>query len=86
MRTVYKYQFEPFAAPIEVPDGDVVLVDYENDGSEVPTVWIDHEVGAPTIKLVMVGTGHQITSTLAEHVGSARCGRFVWHIYKESVS
>lgn len=79
-RQVLKYPFM-HTSPLVAPVGKVVLVDYQSDNSEMPTLWIEHAPGAPMATYVMVGTGHPIASHM-EHVGSAICGRFVWHVYR----
>jgi hypothetical protein len=77
---IYKY---PFTATIlRAPLGAVLLVGYQGDGSELPTLWIDHDQTAPYTNYFVVGTG-QNRPNGAKHVGSAICGRYVWHVYME---
>lgn len=79
MRTIYKYEFGANGILI-VPHGKVVLVAQQND-SELPTVWVEHErVTDQRMALHMYPTGQPI-DVRHKHVGSAVCGRFVWHVY-----
>lgn len=81
MRVIYKYRWLR-GEHLNVPRGKVVLVNYEGNGSELPTIWIEHE--SPTdsrmMRLYLYGTGGKIDAG-HRHVGSAVCGRFVWHVY-----
>ncbi len=82
-RKIYKYHFNERGDPMTAPIGDVVLVDYEGDGTEAPTIWIEHTPGCANTQYFMIGTGHRFDPDPVKHVGSARCGRFVWHVYAE---
>lgn len=79
MKTIYKYPFR-VGSVIEAPAGKVVLVAHE-DRSGTPTIWIEHETNAPSdTHYQFVGTGGFIPR--GEHVGSAICAPFVWHVYR----
>lgn len=60
-------------------------------GRDLPTIWIEHDesdVGEtlpPKERYMFVGTGHVFNDERWFHVGSAQCGQFVWHVYKERV-
>lgn len=78
-RTIHKYPFvEQY---LNAPHGPVRLVAQQND-AEFPTLWIEHPVGAPaTATFEIRPTGAEFEFS-AEHVGSAVCGPFVWHVYR----
>lgn len=82
MNVIYKY---PIGKDFHItaPRGAVRLVGYQKDGSDLPTIWIEHDRDAPsdTIYLVL-GTGEFVDPRHNEHVGSAICGRYVWHVYR----
>jgi hypothetical protein len=82
VKTVYKYEADESGA-YQLPDtAEIVLV--ADQGQNIfPTVWAivgphDHTQG--TI-LQAVGTGHPIPPS-TDHVGSAICGSFVWHLVR----
>lgn len=81
-RTIHKYGL---TTGINVlPKGKVVLVGWLNHDDDVlPTIWIEYDPNDAqhTDQYVIVGTGHSVWIDM-EHVGSAICGRFVWHVYK----
>lgn len=59
----------------------VIHVD-EQDGR--PTIWFETATNAPSkskMKFTIVGTGHDVPEK-SSHVGSCKCGAFVWHIYQ----
>lgn len=80
---IYKYSFSSMT--MIAPIGTVLLVDYQGDGSELPTLWIDHDLTVAHTNYFIVGTG-QARPNAAQHVGSAMCGRYVWHVFAENVS
>lgn len=81
-RLIYKFKFDPSSRPISAPRGDALLVDYEQDGSELPTIWIEFTPGCAETRYFIRATGEQFDHRPdIKHVGSARCGRYVWHIY-----
>lgn len=71
------------------PLGNVVLVAQQNSYQDFPAVWIERPVdgGSPntmaTQEYRIFGTGHPIDARGLEHVGSAICGPYVWHVYRE---
>lgn len=65
------------------PAGKVLLVDYQGDGSELPTLWVQHDpISTPMTSYHIFATGSNVPRDGLEHVGSAICGRFVWHVYR----
>jgi len=82
-RVVYKYNFRK-GGVIRAPRGYVALVAYQPNGTEFPTIWVEHDPGVtPECDYFIVGTGSPIDPyERAEHVGSALCGSFVWHVYR----
>lgn len=88
MRTVHKYEFGQ-NTEIRVPwphGARVVLV--AQQGNTLPTLWVecDTTLDAQLRYFCVIGTGHPVTPPDLEHVGSAVCGSFVWHVYGEGVS
>lgn len=84
MRRIYKW---PLMPTTQVPwsPGDRVLMIANQNGT--PTLWAEQEDGAPPSSqrgIAVVGTGFEAPSGL-EHIGSAVCGEFVWHVYAEPV-
>lgn len=66
-------------------DMRVVLVAPNPHGeSTLPCVWIETtSTERPTEQMTLsfVGTGHPFDSGTGEHVGSAVCGPYVWHVF-----
>ena len=80
---VYKYPFKD-TGHRQTPVGKVILVAQQND-EPLPTVWVEHLVGEEKMhQLIIQGTGRHFPCDPGntEHVGSAICGEFVWHVYK----
>lgn len=86
MRVIYKYTIP--ADGMQAQRGDVRLVGYQGDSSELPTIWIEHTIGGGGLdEYHFIGTGMQFDQHPAdEFVGSAQCGRFVWHVFRRRVS
>jgi len=83
---IFKYEFETDA--INAPNGKVLLVSQRQDGVTLPTIWIEHSSAASRTEMLyfLRGTGETIhPDSNAEHVGSAVCGPFVWHVYRRAV-
>lgn len=81
-RTIHKFPLTTVTNML--PVGKVVLVDWLNHDDDVlPTIWIEYDPydAQNTDQYIIVGTGHHVPTDM-EHVGSAVCGRFVWHVYK----
>lgn len=82
-QVIYKYAMSNGVT--RAPAGPVRLV-AQQDGSELPTLWIEHLVNAPSDTNYYVrGTGQQFNDEGSKHVGSAVCGHFVWHVYAAPV-
>lgn len=82
-RVIYKYPFDSGA--LHAPDGNVLLVGWQG-ARQVPTLWIEHDVDAPVVAYYVRPTGEAFFDAGDEHVGSAICGAFVWHVYKRKAS
>jgi hypothetical protein len=90
---IYKYKLDIGNDNI-LPCGDVLLVDNQNENLYI---WIQHFKTTPWLSNYTVyGTGitdlgEDITIEGWErhlnkkHVGSAKCGEFVWHVYSKYV-
>lgn len=81
-RVVYKYPL--YGDRWQVPHGQIIHVGWEAPNL-LPTVWIDHGLVQQGSQLLRIlGTGHVYEDTIdrLEHIGSAQCGEFVWHVYK----
>jgi hypothetical protein len=84
VRRVYKWPLiEPTTKVPWSPDDRVLLV---ADQRGTLTLWAEQEDEreAPVRGFTVVGTGHKAPAGL-DHVGSAVCGEFVWHVYAEPV-
>lgn len=80
MARVFKYPI--LSDKTIAPAGKVVLVDHQ--GGDFPTMWVEVEDDTHNTEYLVVGTGWELELGL-EHVGSAICGQFVWHIYRVKV-
>lgn len=80
MNKILKYPID--AGDIIAPVGKVLMVGYQGAG-HLPTIWMEvpdnPEVFAHYHTL---GTGWEVPNGLV-HVGSAICGQYVWHVYRE---
>lgn len=84
MRVIHKYEMSAYGAT-SAPNGRVVLVAQQHN-QEMPTVWIEYDPSNYTFtNYVVIGTGQQWVNDQGEHVGSAVCGPFVWHVYRGPV-
>lgn len=83
MRRIYKWTLLP-TSKVPWSPGDRVLMVADQRGTL--TLWAEQEDGntVPYREFVVVGTGFEAPAGL-EHVGSAVCGEFVWHVYAEPV-
>lgn len=83
MRRIYKWPLSPTTSIPWSPDDRVLMV---ADQGGTPTLWAEQEdeLPAPTRLVTVVGTGMTAPAGL-EHLGSAVCGEFVWHVYAEPV-
>jgi hypothetical protein len=85
MNTVYKYELEIGATRIALPIGAKILhVDMQN---ETPQLWALHRKGETETqwrKIVMFGTGHQISEKAHElaHISTIKDGLYVWHFFE----
>jgi hypothetical protein len=82
MRRIYKWPLMPTTKLPWSPEDRVLLV---ADQRGTLTLWAEQEDAfpAPHREFIVVGTGFEAPAGL-EHVGSAVCGDFVWHVYAES--
>lgn len=79
MKTIYKYEADGDGT-YQLPDtAEIVLVAHQ--GQVFPTVWaiVSPDDRSKGTILQAVGTGHPIPPS-TDHVGSAICGAFVWHL------
>ena len=90
MKTVYKFRV-PIADVFiqELPEGAIVLAVGEQLG--VPQMWVELDTERPPVarRFRLFGTGHEFVSDLSlNFVGTFQTmgGRFVWHLYEETVS
>lgn len=81
MKTIRKYPFGQ-SSTVFAPIGKVLLADYQDNGSDLPTLWIEHDADAERVEYVIMATGAEWNESESEHVGSAICGRYVWHVYR----
>lgn len=82
-KIIYKYDFED-GPELIIPWSKMNVIHVAANGQTLPTVWVEVS-GDPTEtghKLHVLGTGWPVPDHL-EHVGSAVCGSYVWHVYKE---
>ena len=82
MKTIYKYPIASMETFCSIPGpGNVVLVDTQ-DGF-FPTVWVevDTDKDEKAVLFRIFGTGADLPEH-GEHVGSAVCGKYVWHVYR----
>jgi hypothetical protein len=87
MKTIYKYALPiQNEVTLEVPGhGQVLLVD-EQHGSL--TLWMEVDTDAPLKSRTfrIRGTGHPLGKSEGDfHVGSAKVGEFVWHVYSRNI-
>lgn len=84
MKVIYKYPLVAEATPIQVGLDDRVRLVACQNARDTPTLWIEHMSTdrSRTAIFYLVGTGHP-HSWDAEHIGSAICGPFVWHVYSD---
>ncbi len=83
-RTIHKYDFDD-EPELTIPWTRVKVVHVAQQSQVLPTVWAEVS-GTQTQtghKLHVIGTGWPVPEHL-EHVGSAVCGDFVWHVYREA--
>lgn len=80
---VYKQQLTEDLTTIEVSsDSFTILHVDEQDG--VPTIWyetVQHPLVKKLVKFFYIGTGQNVPDN-SIHVGSCKCGLFVWHVYQ----
>ena len=80
-KRVYKYKFGNEADTINIKAAGIALVAQQGDDL-YPTVWAEHaSEGEQVFDLMIFGTGKNIPFGF-EHIGSAICGPFVWHVYR----
>lgn len=94
-RVVYKYPNVDEQMYWRIPWGvgsKVIHVAIQFAADAVPTVWVEHPVGADghvqadgTRQFMIAGTGQPFDEPDYEHVGSAETfsGQYVWHVYAE---
>lgn len=76
-KRVLKYPLIISDAPQSI-FGDIVHVASQNG---LPTVWAVVGPGAAMRRVAVLGTGHDVPVGYA-YVGTAHCGRFVWHVFE----
>jgi hypothetical protein len=83
VRRIYKWPLEVGSTALPWSSGDRVLLVADQRGTL--TLWAEQEDGnpAPQRWFTVVGTGFDAPA--AEHVGSAICGDFVWHVYAATI-
>lgn len=82
-RKVWKYLLLEHDSTLEIPSGAVLRLVGRDPMRGCPALWFEVDPEAETRKrrFLVHGTGHEIRG--AQHVGSAICGAYVWHIYEE---
>lgn len=78
MKRILKYPFD--RAMIEAPFGKVLLIAQQHDSS-MPTMWLEADESNLSAVYYIIGTGDVAPENL-DHVGSAVCGEYVWHVYR----
>jgi hypothetical protein len=82
MKSIWKYQLtiNDDIQTVHMPAGARVV--FVADQDEEPTMWAEVDGSAPTEarRFRIHGTGHPIYGSW--YVGTAICGRFVWHVYE----
>lgn len=76
MTIIHKFQL---TSADFLPEGKVLLIAQQND-SPFPYLWLEYDpdIAVETAYRIF-GTGQSPTG---EHIGSAICGDYVWHVYK----
>lgn len=57
---------------------------YVHEQHGLPVMWFETVANSPSktkIKFVIVGTGEEVPEK-SFHVGSCKCGAFIWHVYQ----
>jgi len=97
-RVIYKYQFVDEVSVLEVPYGIVrhvgsewVSDDHYQVPREIPTLWVEHLLNddgtiystpRTALRFRFYATGESIDGSLDSFVGTAVCGRYVWHVFR----
>ncbi len=82
MNTIYKYAVSVGGATlIYIPIGATIVHVAEQDG--IPTLWAKVNTNAPLEyrSFVCIGTGQMVPNE-GKYIGTAHCGRFVWHMFE----
>lgn len=88
MRTIHKYQLKPLQYnTIDLPVGSDIIDVHEQRGE--CCIWAQVNTNNDMEKRVffVAGTGQPFpdppgTQIMMQHVGTAHCGGFVWHVYE----
>lgn len=84
-QVIYKYEFD--RGVLTAPHGKVMLVGQQH-GNQLPTLWLMHPPATERhtmARYTLVPTGQEFDPTGMDHVGSAVCGSFVWHVFRQTI-
>lgn len=83
MKTVYKYLFDPFDTPIELPEGAEILHVAEQHGDVCMWALVNPENDHVVRKFEIYGTGHTIDEERQKSfIGTVFYKEFVFHIFE----
>ena len=84
MKAILKYELSNSLGQNQLlPNGKVLLVAQQH-GQDLPTIWLECGTEDVLVTYYIYATGAAIhQNSNVEHVGSAVCGFFVWHIYRD---
>lgn len=85
MTTVWKFQFDiKDKTSVKIPcKHKIIKVD--TDTNNQPCLWafVDRESPLVDMNLLIYGTGHDISSSIKDYIGSIKLGWHIWHIFTE---
>ena len=84
MKTIYKYKIDLTNPDLEMPIGAKILTVREQSGQLCLWAEIDTEAKTELVGFKVFGTGHKMTDSDKEFVGTAffNTGEFAFHVYK----
>jgi hypothetical protein len=91
MKTIHKYVLDINAPRVEMPArGRCKILLVANQPARMSdtmiAIWVEVENGERLVQrdFQVFGTGFTLPDDGLEHVGSAICGAFVWHVYERA--
>jgi len=86
MKTIYKYEINPFQSSTQMPVGAKILT-VQGQHQKI-CVWaeVDDQAEMESVVLQIYGTGHRLPEDADhEYIGTGQSdgGAFVFHVYKE---